>query len=91
MDKAKKHMEICNKLNEIYKAKNHDYGDSFGESFKEDGLIMAKIRLNDKFKRFKSLILCEGHVKEESIIDTLMDMANYAIMTVIELESKEAK
>ncbi len=29
MDKAKIHAEICDKLNQIYRAKNHDYGDSF--------------------------------------------------------------
>lgn len=31
----------------------------------------------------------EQKVEDESIIDTLLDMANYCIMTVIELENEE--
>ncbi|SUY61927.1 phage protein [Clostridium sporogenes] len=34
MDKANKHKIICEELNKIYKIKNHDYGDSFGETYK---------------------------------------------------------
>ena len=48
---------------------------------------MARIRLGDKYLRFKTL--SKGNtamVKDESIKDTLLDMANYAIMTVLELE-----
>ncbi len=35
MDKASKHKIICEELNKIYKIKNHDYGDSFGETYKK--------------------------------------------------------
>lgn len=73
----------------IYAAKNKDYGDSFGEGFQEYGLIMPSIRLDDKLRRYKQLIKQEAEVKDEGIIDTLLDMANYCIMTVIELENKE--
>ena len=41
--------------------------------------------------RFKQLIKQEAEVKDESIIDTLMDLANYSIMTIIELENMEKK
>ena len=37
--KINKHKEICCLLNETYKKKNHDYGDSFGDTgsdFPED-------------------------------------------------------
>ena len=57
----------------------------------EYGLIMPVIRLEDKFNRFKKLALNNGEakVKDESIEDTLLDMANYALMTVIEMRNKK--
>ena len=84
--KAQRHKIICDRLTETYQNKNHDYGDSFSEGYKEDGLLSVKTRLMDKYFRFKTLIKAEGKVKDESIIDTLLDMANYAIMAVIEME-----
>lgn len=85
MNKIEKHKKICDSLNDLYKAKNEDYGDSFGKSYKEYGLTMACIRLEDKLNRLKSLNKNgNAQVKDESIQDTLMDLANYAIMTLIE-------
>lgn len=87
MDKTEKHLEICRELNTIYTAKNKDYGDSFGKSYKEYGLTMACIRLEDKLNRLKALTKNgQAQVKDESIEDTLKDLANYAIMTVIEMK-----
>lgn len=54
-EKVLKHKEICDGLNELYARKNHDYGDSFHTTFVEEGLAMARIRLGDKFSRFKTL------------------------------------
>ena len=85
-NKVRHHADICEELNEIYARKNHDYGDSFGKGYAEYGIVMAVIRLEDKLNRLKSLIKAEALVKDESINDTLMDLANYAIMTVIERE-----
>ena len=51
---------------------------------------MARIRLGDKFSRFKTLSRgSEQKVNDESIRDTLIDLANYAIMTVVEMEVAE--
>ena len=85
-NKVRHHADICEELNEIYARKNHDYGDSFGKGYAEYGMVMAVIRLEDKLNRLKSLIKAESLVTDESINDTLMDLANYAIMTVIERE-----
>lgn len=84
----KHHERICKELNALYVKKNHDYGDSFHKSYEEWGLTMVAIRLGDKYNRFCRLIKTEAEVKDESIKDTLIDLANYAIMTVMELEQK---
>lgn len=83
MNKISKHADICKNLNDLYQRKNADYGDSFGKSYKEYGMTMACIRLEDKLNRLKSLCKQEAQV-DESMEDTLMDLANYSIMTLIE-------
>ena len=88
--KVQLHKEICTEINELYAKKNHDYGDSFHQTFVEEGMAMARIRLGDKFNRFKTLSRGnEQKVNDESIRDTLIDLANYAIMTVLEMEVAE--
>ena len=85
MPKYALHENICNKLNETYRIKNTAYGDSFGKRFKKRGLLSALIRIEDKFERFDALVN-GADPNGETIKDTLLDLANYAIMTLIELE-----
>lgn len=87
-EQMRKHFDICTRLGSIYKAKNHDYGDSFHKTFEEFGRVALAIRLQDKCSRLTSLCCKEKQmVKDESIIDTLLDIANYAILGIMELES----
>lgn len=90
----KKHQEKVNafedvaiKLRELFGRKNWDYRDSFGQSFEKWGLPMSCIRLGDKLNRLESFALNQDmKVTDESVEDTLMDMANYAIMTLVEIK-----
>lgn len=90
-NKVQQHKNICYELNALYAKKNHDYGDSFHLSYLEEGMAMPRIRLGDKLNRFKTLSknLESREVQDESIRDTLLDLANYAIMTILELESEK--
>jgi hypothetical protein len=72
----------------LYTKKNHDYGDAFDKSLDEDGLVVAKIRLKDKIRRFETLLKADALV-HESIEDTLLDLANYAIMTISWLQKQK--
>ena len=81
--KIQEFKNITQEMLETYSRKNVDYDDAFTKSLEEDGLLVAKIRLGDKYKRFSALIKQENLVKDESIEDTLLDMASYAIMTVM--------
>lgn len=89
MDKVEQHKKICLGLNDLYAKKNNDYGDSFHQSYLEEGLAMARIRIGDKYSCFKTLSKKPDaqRVANESIRDTLLDLANYAIMTVLEMDA----
>ena len=89
MDKVKLFKEISEAMCSLYERKNNDYGDSFGTSVKKYGLISALTRISDKFNRLESLILKgRQEVTNESLEDTLIDLASYCIMTIIEIELK---
>ena len=87
LKKAEQHAAICKTLNDIFVAKNADYGDSFSSLYKKLGLISAVTRISDKTNRLHSLCTRDALVKEESVRDTLLDLANYAVMTVIEMDN----
>lgn len=111
-EKVIRHKAICDELNALYQRKNHDYGDSFHQTFLEEGFAMPRIRLADKLSRFKTLskhaaynkqlldkatdkdtaqaIVEDQMVADESLRDTLIDLANYAIMTILEMEMEES-
>jgi hypothetical protein len=90
LSKVQRHAEICKEINNLYERKNHDYGDSFHQTFVEEGMAMARRRLGVKCSRVKTLSRgSEQKVNDESIRDTLIDLANYAIMTVVEMEVAE--
>lgn len=91
-NKAGRLEKLMAEMLEVYKAKNKDYGDSFADSFKEFGITSAVVRMNDKMNRVKSLSKGEDRqVKDESLSDSLIDLANYALMTVIELENEQMR
>lgn len=78
--------EIADAMAKTYRAKNKDYGDSFGRSVQRHGLISALTRISDKYNRLEQLVMSgEARVKDETMEDTLLDMASYCIMTVMEI------
>lgn len=84
MNRVEIHKNICEQMNKTYKAKNKDYGNSFVLT-REKYPNAILIRLNDKLTRLETLMTNqEQMVKDESIDDTLLDLANYAIMELIE-------
>lgn len=87
MTKEEKFSQITSELLETYKAKNKDYGDSFAKLFEEYGMTYSIIHLQEKINRIKSLQKKSNEVKGETYVDSLKDLANYAILTLIELES----
>lgn len=85
------HDEVLKEMSELYARKNADYGDAFSKSMDADGLLVAKIRMGDKFGRFANLVSknIDGEVDDETLRDTLIDLANYSVMTIMWMDSKK--
>ena len=90
MDKIKRHKELCDLVHDTYKKKNEAYGDSFGKTFRELGVISAITRIYDKFNRILALTRgAKNDIIDESLKDSLLDLSGYAILTILELEIEE--
>lgn len=88
-DRTAIHQSICDRLNDTYRRKNSDYGDSFAK-LRAEYPESILIRLSDKLERLKALK--SGKVQmvvDESVKDTLIDLANYAILELLEMEIEE--
>lgn len=78
---------LTQEMAQTYEAKNADYGNSFDKSLDEFGLVASLVRMTDKLNRAKQLSRQDARV-DESMRDTLMDLANYAVMTVLWMEAE---
>ena len=65
---------------ELYSRKNHDYGNSFDKGMDNIGMAYGVGRIYDKMNRLITLTKKEAQVKDESIDDTLRDLACYSMM-----------
>lgn len=75
-------------MNDVFAIKNKNYGNSFEISLDKYGIIAALTRLSDKFNRLETLILKgENGTTDESVADTLIDLANYSVMTAVYLKN----
>ena len=91
MNKIEKHKELLDNLHNLYIAKNHDYGDSVHDTYEKYGLISFLVRMEDKLNRVRTLNKNSDDIQvpTEKIEDTLLDLANYAILAVLELKEEE--
>lgn len=77
----------CSNLNSMLILKNKMYGNSFFKTLDEYGKVLICVRLEDKLNRLKQIIL-KGEKDEntdEKLIDTLMDLGGYAILSKVYL------
>lgn len=79
-------------MNDLYKRKNTAYGDSFSRSVQKYGLIAALTRISDKFNRLETLLLNPNIAhNDEKVSDTLLDLASYCVMTLMEMDKDNNK
>lgn len=81
---------VATALANTYAEKNRMYNDSFSESVERYGIVAAITRLSDKFHRAENLLVFnKAPVNFESAEDTLLDLAAYSIMTVMEIRKAQ--
>ena len=88
MDRLGIYQNIINNLEDTYKRKNSDYGNSVGDTYEKFGDISFLTRITDKYNRILSLAdkgEC-GEVKDEALEDTILDLANYCLLWLVERE-----
>lgn len=84
MSKIDTHRNLCDVMHTTYKNKNSDYGDSFAR-VREKYPTAILIRLHDKLNRLETLMTgTTQKVSDESIDDTLLDLANYCLLELVE-------
>ena len=81
---------LLDKLFMTYKSKNADYGSAFAEMFDELGIDYAYGKLREKMNRIKVLRNKPNMVENEGLEDSLIDMAGYAILTLVELKKRKS-
>lgn len=91
MNDAQEHAKIIEEIHDMFVRKNADYGNSFEKSLNEWGLIVSAMRVQEKLDRVKTSLKQELKVKDESVEDSFLDIANYAIMTAMWLRKEKEK
>jgi hypothetical protein len=91
---------ICEEMFELFKKKQADYGPTnIGMGNRtidtdedvQKSMIGLTVRMNDKIQRLMNLILDNRDPQNESVEDTLLDIANYAIMSKIVIDKDWGK
>ena len=87
-----RHRKILDEMADTFSKKNSDYGNAFEEILDDFGASYAVGRLKEKHKRLTKLITSnKQEVEDESIEDTLLDMANYAVLTIMWLQKQKER
>lgn len=87
IDRVKQLSKVQNEALELFKKKNHDYGDAFADY----DVVGVLVRLGDKVKRCQSISKTGIQlVHGEKMRDTLIDMHNYAAMAIMLMDEKNS-
>ena len=77
---------------DTFAKKRNDYGQTTTETFNKFGPVSMLTRMYDKLGRIENILVhnvCP--CVNEKVEDTLVDLANYAIITLIELQKAEGE
>lgn len=78
---------LTKKMSRTFARKRSDYGQTTTETYNKFGPISMLTRMHDKLGRLDNLLgkAQKSKVLDESIEDTLLDLANYALITILEI------
>lgn len=83
--------ELTNTMSDTFAKKRHDYGQTTEETYRKFGPVSMLTRMHDKIGRLDTLLVSGdvNHVEDEKVEDTLLDLANYALITILEMRKAE--
>lgn len=85
-----KFKQITDEMVKLYERKNSDYGSSIHDTYMKYGAVAYLVRMEDKINRVRSLTQNNNQkVEDEKIHDSLVDLANYSILMLLELEGNK--
>lgn len=76
---------LCDEIVTLLMEKNADYGDAW----QKHGVAGVLVRISDKSLRLQNLEGREALVVDETIRDTLRDIAGYALLGLLKVESQQ--
>lgn len=89
MMETEKFCSILEEMRDVFIQKNSDYGNSFVDSVREFGQVVAVARVNDKLNRLKKMVKGDRiNIKSESMRDNFLDIANYCVLALIAMEDE---
>ena len=92
MNTVERFKQITEEMQELCKRKNSDYGNSVNDTYRKYGMTAYLVRLEDKLNRARNIVLKGNQqVGDERVRDTLMDMANYCILAIIDMENEKTQ
>lgn len=85
--------ELTTQMNDTFAKKRHDYGQTTEETYKKFGPVSMLTRMHDKMGRLDTLLVSgdRNQVEDERVEDTLLDLANYALITILEMRKAESE
>jgi hypothetical protein len=92
-------IDLINELQTLISKKNTDYGSTkdFLANFRRAEKLGFKasdaisIRISDKFSRLCTLLQNDAEVEDETIRDTLLDMAGYCLIMILAMEDEHGR
>lgn len=81
----------CVSMIQLYAKKNHDYGNSFNQGMSTIGMMYGLGRIYDKINRAINITRVKAEVEDETIKDTVKDLACYSTMLLSYMHSNARK
>lgn len=91
MSRVQDYENVQKQMLDIFKERDLAYGNSTGDTFEKFGVVSYLVRMTDKLNRATNL--CKNPeipTNRESIVDNLLDLANYSILAVMDIQKEES-
>lgn len=89
-EEIKEFKQLTQQMNDTFANKRRDYGQTTSETYDKFGPVSMLTRIYDKVGRLENILCKTGkNYVGEKVEDTLLDLANYALITILEIRKRE--